>query len=398
MAGICYVAPDIAIPSPRGASTHILELAAALAKLGDEVHIVSKRLAGQKPVEEIRNVTLHRMYRWPGGVVPASEGWGTRGNDSRSVGFESLGYRLYLQTFNAARAGFFAARIIRGFSLGAVLERETAFGAGAFASVITGRPLLLEVIGPRSSPFSLSRCFKLLAYSSLMVPNEFRSRTEYVEAGVNTEIFKADGESRRKLREKLGLGDGIVVGYVGTFQTFHGVSDLLKAVELASRRRNDLKVLLVGPYSQSAVKLAADLRISSKVIFVGPVGYEDVPSYINASDIMVAPYNTVGTDRAVHGIGSPLKVLEYMATGKPTIGSSLPQLTTILQDGITGRLFPEGDFKRLAEIILELADSPVERERLGKKGSSMVNEKYVWSTLASRINDLILEHSRHTRE
>lgn len=393
MAGICYVAPDIAVPSARGASTHILELSAALAESGDEVHVISNRLAGQKQTEELRKVMFHRVYRWPKGIVSTPGSAVNKRTGDRSTGFGSLGYRMYLQTVNAARIGSFAARVMRRYGLDAVLERETAFGAGAFASLMTGRPLLLEVIGPRSSPLSLSRCFRLLAYSPLMVPSEFRSKAEYVEAAVNTEVFKVDLTARRRVRERLGIDGETVVGYVGTFQAFHGVSDLIKAAALALRRRTDLKFLLVGPHTRSSADLAGELGITKDVIFVGPVEYEDVPSYINASDILVAPYNTAGTDRETQGIGSPLKVLEYMAVGKPTIGSSLPQMRAIIRDGWNGRLFPEGDYTAMAEIVLELAESREKRDELGRNGLATVTQKYGWSLLANRINDLIREQT-----
>jgi len=394
LAGICYVAPDIAVPSPRGAATHILELSAALADLGDEVHVVTNRLEGQKQVEEVRRVTIHRVSRLPLGITQAPAGPGRRANESGSSGFQSLAYRMYLQTLNAARVGNFSADIIRRHNLDAVLERETAYGAGAFASFVTNRPLLLEIIGPRSSPLSLSRCFKLLAYSSLMVPEQFRSKAEYVEAAVNLGIFKPDEASGARVREQLGFGGQIVVGYVGTFQSFHGVDDLLRAAAIALKSHPELKFLLVGPQSPSSVQLVGDLGITSHVTFTGAVKYEDVPAFINASDIMVAPYRTVGTDRESHGIGSPLKVLEYMAVGKPTIGSSLPQLEAIIQDGFTGRLFPQGDTARLAGIITELAEGPAEREKLGRNGLALVSQRYAWTTLAGRINDLIARQSR----
>jgi len=47
----------------EGASTHVLELSLALAKLGDDVHVVCRRSPHEKRSEKISGITLHRLYR-----------------------------------------------------------------------------------------------------------------------------------------------------------------------------------------------------------------------------------------------------------------------------------------------------------------------------------------------
>jgi glycosyltransferase involved in cell wall biosynthesis len=386
------VAPDVGVPGTRGASTHVLELSAALKLSGDEVHVVCSRLPGQPETQEIRGVTFHRVYRLPGGILLPSAASGAASRKGID-GAASLGYRFYLQTVNAARVGSLVGGIIKRHGLDAIIERETAYGAGAFASVITGRPMVLEIIGPRTSPLSVARSSKLLAYSTSMVPEKALEKAEYVEAAVNPGIFKPDRASGLKVRERLGL-TGTVIGYAGTFQSFHGINDLLGASALALGKRPDLRFLMVGPRSEEASALAKALGVLDKMTFAGPVPYEEVASYLNASDILVAPYNTKGTDREQHGIGSPLKVLEYMAVGKAVIGSALPQLETMIKDGATGRLFPEGDVGRLGELIVELANDPGQRERLGREALNLVRERYTWAMLARRVNQIVLNSKR----
>jgi glycosyltransferase involved in cell wall biosynthesis len=391
MVGICYVAPDVEVPSPRGASTHILELSLALQESGNEVHVLCGRTKGQLPIEKIRGVTFHRLYRLPGGLISPPGRTSSPRNESELEGLESRAYRIYLQTANAIRVGLQASGIVKHFRLHAILERETAYGAGAVASLITSRLMLLEIIGPRTSPFSVSRCFRLFAYSPLMVPKRGRGKSVFVEAAVNTDLFKPDEAARSRVRSKYGLEGRIVVGYVGTFQSFHGISDLLKAAALALRQSPELRFVLVGPFSDEAKVSVQALGIADSVIFCGPVKYEDVPAYLNASDILVAPYNIRNTDRRVFGIGSPLKVLEYMAVGKVTIGSDLPQVKSIIDDRRTGLLFPEGDVEHLAEAILELALNPELRESLGKSGLELVRARYAWSSLATTVQSSVLE-------
>lgn len=349
------------------------------------------RSHSQLSTEDINGVIFHRFYRGIVGQVPLSKySWrlgGERGRD-RLVG---LAYRTYLQTVNAAYISAEAGRVIRLHTLDGVIERETAFGAGAIAARMTHRPMLLEVIGPRCSPLSLYQCFKLLAYNARMVPPAVRKKTIYVEAAANTSLFKRDNWAREAIREKYALGDSIVVGYVGTFQSFHGIGDLVRAAGLIIKQMPGVKFLLVGPYSQEVKRLADELGASHALIFVGPVRYEQVPSYINACDILVAPYNTKNSERKEAGIGSPLKVLEYMSVGKPTIGSALPQVAAIISHLKTGMLFPEGDVRALSDAVLELASNRDLRESLGNAAMKQVREKYTWLSLARRVQDIMAE-------
>ena len=130
-----------------------------------------------------------------------------------------------------------------------------------------------------------------------------------------------------------------------------------------------------GPHSDAVVESVEKRGLSDVVRLIGPVPYDRVPSYVNACDILVAPYNILGTSRRSKGIGSPLKVLEYMACGKPTIGSNLPQVADLIEDGKTGLLFPQGDARSLAKSITMLADDPRYRQQFGRSGSRLRQER-----------------------
>lgn len=382
------MAPDIPIPHQRGASTHVLELARALQQLGNQVHVVCRRERFQSSEETISGVVFHRLYR--GWLFPLPRSEPPVGPDGeRSAGVVSTAYSLYLRTFNALFAGLFALRLIRSHGLQVIIERETAFGAGAVASVLSHRPMILEVVGPKTSRLSTYVSSRILAYNEKMVSQGALKKTVFVEAAVNPELFKPDPTARTKVRRKLGLDDAIVVGYVGTFQSWHGLEDLIRAAKMLRHFEPKLKFLLVGPLKSNAVSFS-DAGDDS-LILTGPVPYEAVPDYVNAADIAVAPYNILNSSRKDVGIGSPLKVLEYMACGKPTVGSSLPQVASIIEDGRTGFLFPQGDAALLAGRIEELARNPSLREEMGKNALEKVRNEFTWVAFAQKTLLLVEE-------
>ncbi len=380
--GICYVAPDVHVPHYRGASTHVLELSLALAKLGDDVHVVCRRSPHEKRSEKISGITLHRLYR--GFVGPLTKKEVSYVNESEDSNITSLSYGTYLRSIFALYAGLESSYISKINEVDFIIERETAFGAGALASKIVKKPLILELIGPRYSKISMTTSSLVLAYNERMVPDMAKSKTVYVKAAVNISLFKPDKTARKKIRDSLNIDDStIIVGYVGTFQSWHGVDDLLEAARHFEKRK-DIKFVFVGPIKGTHKPLA------SNVIMVGSIPYEAVYKYINAFDIAVAPYNLLksSTERKLRGMGSPLKILEYMACGKPCIASSIKQVTDILEDGITGKIYREGDIFELMGKIKELADDEDERRRIGTN-ALRVAQNHTWDVLAKQIHALI---------
>ena len=93
--------------------------------------------------------------------------------------------------------------------------------------------------------------------------------------------------------------------------------------ELASRRP-DWEFVLIGPAWEGA---ASDrdwsaLKERDNVLFTGHVPYEDLPPFLHEADVLLIPYRQNEATRAVF----PLKLFEYLATGRPVVASPLPSL------------------------------------------------------------------------
>jgi len=394
---ICYVAADVAVPHYRGSSTHVYELARNLAKLGHEVHVVARRVNSAQPsVESLDGITIHRFQR---GIFFSSrrssfsdtQARGSyRGNTSTLL-WKS--YEAYLRTVFPVYIAMEVTRVVKESSIDLIFERETSFGAGAMASVLTGRPLVLEVIGNRVTGLQLSQSRKIIAYSkSMFEDKEQAAKVVLVTGAVDTETFRPDPASGEEIRERYSLGDSPVVGYVGTFQEWHGLSELVEAALEILQSRGDVKFLMVGPYYKETQERVAAAGVSSSFVFTGPVKYEDVPRYMNAGDVLVAPYNPERIESAEqvrkHGLGSPLKVFEYMAVGKPVITTDVKPISDPIQDGVTGYLIPPGNSKALSSAILRVIGDRPAAERVGAAGRLSVIADYSWSTVAEQLGSI----------
>ena len=397
--GICYVATDVLVPYFTGASTHVLEASKNLMAVGASVFVLSRRASHAQAAEEVvEGVPIRRMFRGIVLPVPARKFTEHRpGLPTRSWAQNLIVrlYSLYLSTVQALLGGLVAARIIVKNGLDVVLERETSFGAGAVASLLTGRPLVLEANGPRFNRFSLSRATKILAYSYSMVDERVRRKTELMHSGVNPELFRPDLESRSTIRSRHELRLSPVIGYVGTFQAWHGLEDLVQASRAVLQSFPEAKFLMVGPGSDQTRALTEKLGVRASFVFTDAVPYAQVPMYINAADILVSPTNPSGAPWTLkYGPPAQIKILEYMACRKPVISTDTEPSRRIVRDGVTGIAVPPGDPKALSEAICRLIRAPALADELADHAYTLVTERYTWAAHADELYQTILTAMR----
>jgi glycosyltransferase involved in cell wall biosynthesis len=390
---ICYVVPDVAVPYHRGASTHVYELSRELVSRGNSVFVVSRRL--NRSQLKLENVDGFRTYRTFQGLAfePPGSSYSSRHVDRDRLSRTQRIYGWYLGSYRALQLGVEIAAVLRGNSIDVVLERETAFGAGAVVSIILSVPLVLEVVGPRISPLSLKRASRILTYSERMIGGRApRQRLRIVSGAVNTELFTPDPRLGEGVRRGYELGDSPVIGYIGTFPHWHGVEGLLAATKKVMVRIPRVKLLLVGPYFDGARELSTRLGIEGRVVFTGPVPYESVPAYINACDVLSAPYNpSLSRIRSEQGIGAPLKLLEYMACQKPVVSTTVGPIPEVVADGKTGLLVPPGDEDGLAGALIRLLEDRHLAESLAQEARRLVVSRYSWENLAKTLEKELAE-------
>jgi len=393
---ICYVAPDVAVPHYRGSSTHVYEVAKNLSKLGHEVHVVARRVdSAQAKKESLDGMTIHRFQR---GIVFSSrkssfvnsEARGSYRGSTPSIVWKS--YETYLKTIFPLYIAIEVTRLVRESSIDIIFERETAFGAGAMGSMLTGRPLILEVIGNRVSNLQARRSSKIIAYSRGMFEGTPEAgKVETVTGAVDTDMFAPDPVARAEIRSLYSL-DSPVVGYVGTFQEWHGLAELIRAATYLLKRHPDTRFLMVGPYYKETQAKVEAAGLGRSFVFTGPIAYVDVPKYINAADVLVAPYNPdkIESTEQVrkHGLGAPLKVYEYMAVGKPVITTDVKPISDPVEDGVTGYLVPQGDSDALGKALERMLDNPGSFVEMGALARQSMIANYSWAFLARRLSDI----------
>jgi len=387
MMRICYVASDVVVPHHRGASTHVYEVAKNLARLGHEVHVVSRRMEWAQPSHEIiGGFHVHRIFRGLLAPTPYSTYDTTRASEKKRSSLAENIYWAYLRTLHMLYAAVFSARVITRHRLDIVLERETSWGAGAAAAIITARPTVLEIIGPKYSDLSVRRARKILVYTDSANPT-IDAKKVVVPAGADTDLFKpgVDGE---EVRRRYNLMGKLVVGYVGTFAEWHGIQNLIEASRAILSQVPTARFLMVGPYFETAARTVREVGLTDSYVFTGPVPYQMVPRYISASDVLVAPYNPV-SQRAFTFF--PLKIVEYMACGKAVVATTVGVIPSLVKNGENGLLVEPREPRGLAQAIVRLLTDRCLAERLGRSARDTVQEEYSWKSFAQRMESVLLQ-------
>ena len=202
--------------------------------------------------------------------------------------------------------------------------------------------------------------------------------------GVDPDEFHPDIDGAR-VRQRYQISENIVVGFIGTFTRWHGVETLFDAAVRAVERDSNLRFLFIGEGDlRSALeRRTAEIGLQKLFIFTGLVPHIEAPDYLAACDVLVSPH--LGFQDGTNFFGSPTKLFEYMAMGKPIIASRLGQIGEVIVDGVNGLHMNPGDSVQLAELILKLAHEKELRTKLGRQARADVVERYTWRANVARI-------------
>ncbi len=179
------------------------------------------------------------------------------------------------------------------------------------------------------------------------------SRVTVIPNGVDISRFAIEPAPPPALARKLGLdGAGPVIGFIGSFFGYEGLSLLLEALPFMLERKPDSRVLLVGggPQEDSLRRQANEFGIADKVMFAGRILHENIAAYYDVIDVLVYPRCRNRLTELV----TPLKPLEAMARGRLVVASDVGGHRELIRNDETGVLFPAGDPAALARAVLDL--------------------------------------------
>ena len=167
--------------------------------------------------------------------------------------------------------------------------------------------------------------------------------------GVDMTLFGSPVPADPNLARRLGIEGADVVGFIGSFYDYEGIDDLIEAMPLLLAKRPGAHLLLVGGGPmEGALKAQAEASPARpRIHFVGRVPHHEVERYYGLIDVLAYPRKKMRLTELV----TPLKPLEAMAQRKLVAASNVGGHRELIEDGVTGTLFPAGDPPALAAAL-----------------------------------------------
>lgn len=190
---------------------------------------------------------------------------------------------------------------------------------------------------------------------------------------------------QRICREKLKLApDGRYLLFMGSFKKWHGIVEVVRIMPELVKNDPDIRLLVVGDGELRPVieNIIREEGLRDRVLLYGFVPFEDVPVYINAADICLAPFFDERSD--VTGL-SPLKMFDYMACGKPVVSSAVGGLGEFFKTYRIGEAVDSKDPHSWAPVIARLLRDPVRLREYGENGRKAVLSEFNWESICKKI-------------
>jgi glycosyltransferase involved in cell wall biosynthesis len=205
--------------------------------------------------------------------------------------------------------------------------------------------------------------------------------------GVDTIRFNPSTDAL-PIRSRYALGSRPIIGFIGSLKPWHGLDFLFDAVGLIGKWRADHALMVVGdgPGFAYARERAEKEDLVGRIILAGKVPHDEIPSYLAAMNVTVAPYQP---EKDFYF--SPLKVLESLAAGRPVVAPRQGQLTDLIEDGVTGLLYEPGDLNAFARGVETLLADPKRQESMSRSARRFATANLSWDSVARRSVAIMTE-------
>lgn len=164
--------------------------------------------------------------------------------------------------------------------------------------------------------------------------------------------------------------DQIVMTYVGRLESVKGVDDFLAAAVPLLENYPKLKIQVVGFYNDPHPLVD---QYHGRVHFTGL--RKDIPAILAASDIFVLPSYSEGLSNAL---------MEAMASSCACVASDVGGNRYLIQNGVSGFLFPAGDRDALQSHLRRLMEDPDKRASLGLKARERIDQEFSWTIVGEK--------------
>lgn len=378
MKRILYTAFDI-VPSPKGASTHIVHNIRGLVNSQFDVHLITPN-DGLLPAED--SIEGARLTRIPQDLAQNFLARAT--HFGRNVfthlmlhpDYDVVHYRNIWDGLaiaqNKKRLGYKTLFEVNGLPSIELKYHYPGIDSGLLAKIKEQEIATLHLSDAVICPSNVTRDY----IASLGLS---RKLVTVIPNGVSPSDFPPSPLPAREGRTPVLL-------YIGTLADWQGLEVVIKALpKVLECQKVQLRIVGRGRSRQRKLlsKHIRKLGVEGSVVVQPAVPHHEVPALIAESDICIAPLGL--NDRNVTQGACPIKVLEYMASSRPLIASNMPIVRELVREDVDALLFSPNDPDDLARQVLTLLHDVELSKRLSDSATERVLKKFTWHEAQKKL-------------
>jgi len=186
-----------------------------------------------------------------------------------------------------------------------------------------------------------------------------------------------------EVRRRYGLLRKKVLGFAGHIGQWHGPREMARIFAEAMREVPDARVLIVGEDDDRGTlgrALSMNGAAADRVVWTGAVPHREIPAHLAVMDVALF------YESRPKPFSSPIKVFEYMGSGKATVGPDRGQCPELFA-GDCGVLAKHRDPESFARAAIALLRDDARRNDIGRRAAERARRNYTWLHRATRVLD-----------
>ena len=208
-------------------------------------------------------------------------------------------------------------------------------------------------------------------------------KSEVIPTGIDPEPYgrgatsyelRATSGKENPQSSKLKAQSSITITYIGRLESVKGVDDFLAATVPLKKEYPRIRIQVVGWYKSGHPLVKS---YGQDVNFLGL--REDIPAILASTTIFVLPSYSEGLSNAL---------MEAMASGCACIATQVGGNAFLIQNGVSGLLFPPGDREALKAHLTRLINDPPKCRAMGEAARARIQETFSWDKVAKQYGRL----------
>ncbi|MCC7118211.1 MAG: glycosyltransferase family 4 protein [Anaerolineales bacterium] len=378
MTKILYTAFDL-VPSPKGASTHILHNLRGLVNRNFDVRLLTPSdgvlaledtIEGAQVTRISQDLTQNFLARAAhfGRAVAAHL---ALYSDYQVVQYRNIWDGLFIAQ-NKKRFGYKTLFEVNGLPSIELKYHYPGLDSELLLKIKEQELATLHLSDAIICPSNVTRDY----IASLGVD---RKRVTVIPNGVSPSDFSPSPLPTRENRTPVLL-------YIGTLADWQGLEVVIRALPKVLEQR-PVQLWIVGRgrsrQRKALAKQVRKLGLEAGVSVRAAVPHHEIPALIAQADLCVAPLGL--NDRNVTQGACPIKILEYMAAGRPLLAPNLPIVRELVREDVDALLFSPNDAEDLARQALLLLDRLELSNRIAQSASERALTKFTWHEAQKKL-------------